>query len=146
VAYRFLDVLAARASRYARHHQLDTARVLWRPQIREWETPACSPLWQSWLPARRVSWHTSRWRRKSRSGGRPRALRKREQELRLLVEGVADHAMIMLDANGVVASWNNGAEGITGYAAADIAGFRHPFWQVESIGIASRSHSKTSSG
>src|ERR1700733_10395272 len=41
-----------------------------------------------------------------------------------LVEGIRDYAIFMLDPNGVVISWNAGAERIKGYAPAEIIG-RH---------------------
>lgn len=43
---------------------------------------------------------------------------------RLLVEGVKDYAIFMLDPSGRVVSWNPGAQRIKGYAAAEIVG-RH---------------------
>ncbi len=43
---------------------------------------------------------------------------------RLLVEGVKDYAIFMLDPAGRVVSWNPGAERIKGYAAAEVIG-RH---------------------
>jgi PAS domain S-box-containing protein len=43
---------------------------------------------------------------------------------RLLVESVRDYAIIRLDVDGRVASWNPGAENIKGYTAAEIVG-RH---------------------
>src|ERR1700729_3400808 len=49
-------------------------------------------------------------------------LRRSEERLRLLVEGVADYAIFMLDPNGRVATWNVGAERIKGYTASDIIG------------------------
>ena len=51
-------------------------------------------------------------------------LRNSEERFRLLVEEVKDHAIFMLDPDGVVASWNLGAERMQGYAAAEIMG-RH---------------------
>jgi PAS domain S-box-containing protein len=39
-----------------------------------------------------------------------------------LIEGVRDCAIFMLDANGIVVSWNPGAERIKGYSAAEIVG------------------------
>ena len=51
-------------------------------------------------------------------------LRNSEERFRLLVEEVEDHAIFMLDAEGVVASWNLGAERMEGYSAAEIMG-RH---------------------
>jgi PAS domain S-box-containing protein len=49
-------------------------------------------------------------------------LRRSEERFRLLVEGIADYAVYMLDADGFVSSWNSGAERITGYRAEDIIG------------------------
>ena len=50
------------------------------------------------------------------------ALRGSEERFRLLVQGVKDYAIFMLDANGNVATWNEGAERIKGYAADEIVG------------------------
>jgi diguanylate cyclase (GGDEF)-like protein/PAS domain S-box-containing protein len=50
------------------------------------------------------------------------ALRESEERFRLLVEGVNDYAIIMLDPSGRVASWNAGAERIKGYSAEEIVG------------------------
>ncbi|HXT51181.1 MAG TPA: PAS domain S-box protein, partial [Thermoanaerobaculia bacterium] len=52
------------------------------------------------------------------------ALRLSEERLRLLVEGVSDYAIFMLDAEGKVATWNTGAERLKGYKADEIIG-RH---------------------
>jgi PAS domain S-box-containing protein len=52
------------------------------------------------------------------------ALRRSEERFRLLVEGVPDYAIFMLDANGAVATWNAGARRMKGYAADEIIG-RH---------------------
>jgi PAS domain S-box-containing protein len=52
------------------------------------------------------------------------SLRQSEERFRLLVEGVSDYAIFMLDVNGFVASWNAGAQRIKGYAANEIIG-RH---------------------
>ncbi|WP_420474717.1 EAL and GGDEF domain-containing protein [Noviherbaspirillum sp. ST9] len=43
-----------------------------------------------------------------------RALRQSQEDFRLLVEASTDHAIMMLDANGVILSWNSGAERILG--------------------------------
>ena len=45
-----------------------------------------------------------------------------ERSFRLLVEGVADYALFMLDPAGIVTSWNIGAQRIKGYAPAEILG------------------------
>ena len=50
------------------------------------------------------------------------ALRQSEERFRLLVEGVADYAIFMLDANGHIATWNVGAKRIKGYEADEIIG------------------------
>src|SRR5262249_39890416 len=52
------------------------------------------------------------------------SVRESEERFRLLVEGVADYAIFMLDAQGHVVSWNAGAERIKGYSAEEIVG-RH---------------------
>lgn len=51
-----------------------------------------------------------------------RDLRESEASFRLLVDSIADYAILMLDAEGRVASWNAGAERITGYLAPEIIG------------------------
>ncbi len=49
-------------------------------------------------------------------------LRASEERFRLLVQGVADYAIFMLDPNGFVTNWNAGAARIKGYAAEEIVG------------------------
>jgi PAS domain S-box-containing protein len=56
--------------------------------------------------------------------GTEEALHRSEERFRLLVETVRDYAIFMLTTDGIVASWNAGAERIKGYAAPDIVG-RH---------------------
>ncbi len=50
------------------------------------------------------------------------ALRESEERFRLMVEGVKDYAIFMLDPTGHVATWNDGAERIKGYRAKEIIG------------------------
>jgi PAS domain S-box-containing protein len=50
------------------------------------------------------------------------ALRESEERFRLLVEGVKDYAIFMLDPTGRVATWNEGAERINGYRTKEIVG------------------------
>jgi hypothetical protein len=52
------------------------------------------------------------------------ALRLSEERFRVLVEGVRDYGVFMLDPTGHIASWNTGAERIKGYTAEEIVG-RH---------------------
>ncbi|NUQ76647.1 MAG: PAS domain S-box protein [Polyangiaceae bacterium] len=49
-------------------------------------------------------------------------IRESEERFRLLVEGVRDYALFMLDTEGHVASWNAGAQRLHGYFAAEIIG------------------------
>ncbi len=49
-------------------------------------------------------------------------LRQGEERFRLLVEGVKDYAIFMLDPEGRVATWNAGAERLKGYTAEEIIG------------------------
>ena len=48
--------------------------------------------------------------------------RQASEGLRLLIDGVRDYAIFVVDANGQVATWNTGAERITGYSAHEILG------------------------
>ncbi len=52
------------------------------------------------------------------------ALERSQTQFRLLVQGVTDYAIFMLDTGGRVSSWNAGAERIKGYAPPEIIG-RH---------------------
>jgi PAS domain S-box-containing protein len=49
-------------------------------------------------------------------------LRRSEERFRLLVQGVTDYAIYMLDPEGKVTNWNVGAERIKGYLAEEILG------------------------
>ncbi|MEO8549560.1 MAG: PAS domain S-box protein [Kofleriaceae bacterium] len=67
-----------------------------------------------------------------RTGEAPHAS---EETYRWLVESVEDHAIYMLDPNGLVCSWNRGARRIKGYTAGEIIG-RHfsCFFPAEDLG------------
>jgi PAS domain S-box-containing protein len=49
-------------------------------------------------------------------------LRHSEEIFRLLVEGVKDYAIFMLDPDGRIVSWNEGAERIQGYDVSEVVG------------------------
>ncbi len=49
-------------------------------------------------------------------------LRWTEESFRLMVESVSDYAIVMLDPEGLVVSWNTGAERIKGFHADEIVG------------------------
>jgi PAS domain S-box-containing protein len=51
-----------------------------------------------------------------------RSLATANLRLRLMVDGVAGHALFTLDETGLVTTWNNGAERIFGHAESDIVG------------------------
>ena len=68
-------------------------------------------------------------------------LRQSEERFRLLVEGVTDYAIFMLDVNGIVTTWNSGAARIKGYRGDEIIGthFRK-FYPQEAIDSAWPDH------
>src|SRR5262249_15184373 len=51
-----------------------------------------------------------------------RALRASEQHFQMLVQGVKEYAIYMLDPEGYITSWNSGAEYIGGYREEEIIG------------------------
>ena len=50
------------------------------------------------------------------------ALRRTEEQFRLLVQGVTDYAIYLLSPEGIVTNWNAGAQRIKGYSPAEIIG------------------------
>jgi PAS domain S-box-containing protein len=50
------------------------------------------------------------------------ALRKSEEHFRLLVESATDYAIFTMDLQGLVTSWNKGAERVFGYSETEILG------------------------
>jgi PAS domain S-box-containing protein len=50
------------------------------------------------------------------------ALQKSEEKYRMLLDGVQDYAIFMLDPQGQVASWSSSAERMNGYSAREIIG------------------------
>ncbi len=61
-------------------------------------------------------------RRNTGRGQAEEALRDSEEQYRMLLDGVQDHAIFMLDPQGRIVSWNAGAERIQGYSAEQIIG------------------------
>ncbi len=49
-------------------------------------------------------------------------LRESEERLRLMVDGIKDYAIIMLDSSGKIVRWSAGAQQIKGYQAEEIVG------------------------
>ncbi len=56
---------------------------------------------------------------------RTHSLRESEARFRMLVEGLREHALIMLDTEGRVVSWNEGAARTKRYAAEEVLGRSH---------------------
>lgn len=78
----------------------------------------------------RIEWHTSMEDGMVYAYGRDmterrqveKALSESEEQFRHLVQGVTDYAIYMLDLNGHVSSWNEGARRIKGYEPEEIIG------------------------
>lgn len=49
-------------------------------------------------------------------------LRKSEERFRILVDNVKDYSIFMVDSNGIVETWNRGAQLLKGYTADEIIG------------------------
>jgi PAS domain S-box-containing protein len=63
------------------------------------------------------------------------ALRKSEEQFRLLVNGVTDYALFIVDPDGLVTNWNAGAERMSGYTTEEAIGESfvhfHPQEEIE---------------
>jgi PAS domain S-box-containing protein len=59
------------------------------------------------------------------------ALLQSEERFRLLVDGVREYALYLLDPNGNIATWNSGAERIHGYTAEEILGHHYSSFFTE---------------
>jgi PAS domain S-box-containing protein len=81
-------------------------------------------VWLSWNVVREGEFDYAIARDITESIRAREALAQSERQFRLLVAGVIDYALFMLSPEGVVTSWNAGAEHIKGYAAGEIVG-RH---------------------
>ena len=67
---------------------------------------------------------------------RQNELRESDRQLRLFMNGVTDYALIMLDLNGIITSWNAGAERIKGYKAEEIIGHHFARFYTEADRVA----------
>ncbi|MFW0754311.1 PAS domain S-box protein [Pseudomonas sp. H11T01] len=50
------------------------------------------------------------------------SLKRSEEQFRILVQGVSDYALYMLDPSGVITNWNLGAQRIKGYLPEEVIG------------------------
>jgi PAS domain S-box-containing protein len=62
------------------------------------------------------------WHENVQRGHTEETLRDSEEKHRMLVDGVSDYAIFMLDLRGQIVSWNAGAEKVKGYKAEEIIG------------------------
>lgn len=67
-----------------------------------------------------------------------RVVHQSEERFRLLVDSTKDYAIVMLDPDGRVTSWNAGAEEITGYGASEILMRSHACFYPEEDRAAGR--------
>jgi len=81
-------------------------------------------VWLSWNVAREDGLDHVIARDVSAEVAAKAALAASERQFRLLVAGVVDYALFMLNPQGIVANWNAGAERIKGYRADEVLG-RH---------------------
>ena len=89
------------------------------PTLEGWFLLACYPL----LDAKGKQWGAVSAVRDITEAKRSRqALREVEERFRLFIEGVRDYAIIMLDKDGLIVSWNEGARKILGYDSEEIIG------------------------
>ncbi|MDB5423464.1 MAG: sensor hybrid histidine kinase [Phenylobacterium sp.] len=63
-------------------------------------------------------------------------LRQSERQFALLVQGVTDYAIYLLDVNGLVTNWNAGAQRIKGYLPHEIIGEHFSRFYVEEDRVA----------
>ena len=73
------------------------------------------------------------------------ALLEAERHFRLLVQGVTDYAIFMLEPDGTVSNWNEGARRIKGYEEAEIVGQHFSRFYTEEDRAARRHSSSTPS-
>jgi PAS domain S-box-containing protein len=59
------------------------------------------------------------------------ALRESERRYSVLVDGVTDYAIYMIDPKGIVTNWNRGAQRIKGYRAEEIVGQHYACFYTE---------------
>ncbi len=69
-----------------------------------------------------------------REWAKQQARRQSEERFRLLVEGIEDYAIFLVDVDGKVATWNSGAERLTGYHTEEIIGQPYAcFYPLEEV-------------
>jgi PAS domain S-box-containing protein len=75
-----------------------------------------------------------------RSSEMRHAVHENNESFRMMIEAVKDYAILMLDADGRIASWNFGAERLKGYSKQEIIGQHFSkFYTADDIAAISRS-------
>ena len=81
-----------------------------------------------------TNWNAGSGIARRNSSGCIEEFKAHEEQFRLMIEGVKDHAIFTLDPEGRVTSWNKGAEHIYGYAPDEIIGqHRSRFFTPEDV-------------
>jgi len=82
-----------------------------------------------------------RYKRRSAIREEQEELRRSDENLRRMVWGVKDYAILMLDPEGRIVTWNEGAERIKGYRAEEIIGCHFStFYPAEAVALNKPSH------
>ncbi|MDF1719557.1 MAG: MHYT domain-containing protein [Minwuia sp.] len=68
-------------------------------------------------------------------------IQRSEERFRLMVNGLQDHAIVMLDPGGRISSWNNGATRLYGYSAEEALGLSSATLDTDSVnGVRNMAH------
>jgi PAS domain S-box-containing protein len=94
---------------------------------------------------RSIAWHTAQLETtneviEAKVLERTAEVKASEERFRLLMDGVKDYAIIMLDPEGRVVSWNEGAKRVNGYHADEVLGEHFSLFHPEEDRLDGRPH------